>query len=226
MLEKESVSVLALFYPHDLPRVAFTGHWPRLSRHRPRPPRRLPIRRKLASFSRYIQPSFVISRNVPMINTTSNWLCFGAFLSPPSPSLRIHRPLSSRPTLHAPRRHQRGQAVRRPSRWFLHATDRRIGKNRTGPDLDEHPSISLCHRNRRFLQTKSIRFFPLAAAQPLAILSRPEALKAISSRRACWIAKSRDAYPFPYEGRFLIPAATASTARGWSLKGPCRVVGC
>jgi hypothetical protein len=30
MLEKESVSVLALFYPHDLPRFAFTGHWPRL----------------------------------------------------------------------------------------------------------------------------------------------------------------------------------------------------
>src|SRR5208337_536090 len=53
---KESVSVLALFYPHDLPRFAFTGHWPLLSRHWPRPPRRLPIRRKLASFSRYIRP--------------------------------------------------------------------------------------------------------------------------------------------------------------------------
>ena len=48
------------------------------------------------------------------------------------------------------------------------------------------------------MQTKSIRFSPLAAAQPLTILSRPETLKAISSRRACWIAKSRDAYPFPY----------------------------
>ena len=35
------------------------------------------------------------------------------------------------------RRDQRGQAVRRPSRWLLHATDRRIGKDRTGPDLDE-----------------------------------------------------------------------------------------
>ena len=27
MLEKESMSVLALFYPHDLPRFAFTGHY-------------------------------------------------------------------------------------------------------------------------------------------------------------------------------------------------------
>ena len=35
------------------------------------------------------------------------------------------------------RRDQRGQAVRGPSRWLLHATDLRIGKNRTGPDLDE-----------------------------------------------------------------------------------------
>jgi hypothetical protein len=88
------------------------------------------------------------------------------------------------------------------------------------------PLFLVCHRTRRFVQTKSIRFSPLAAAQPLTILSRPETLKAISSRRACWIAKSRDAYPFPYEGRFLTPAATAATARGWSLRGPCRVVGC
>ena len=35
------------------------------------------------------------------------------------------------------RRDQRGQAVRRPSPWLLHATDRRICKDRTGPDLDE-----------------------------------------------------------------------------------------
>ncbi len=226
MLEKESVSVLALFYPHDLPRVAFTGHWPRLSRHRPRPPRRLSIRRKLASFSRYIQPSFVISRNVPMINTTSNWLCFGAFLSPPSPSLRIHRPLSSRPTLQAPRRDQRGQAVRRPSRWLLHATDRRIGKNRTGPDLDKRPLYFSMSPKQAIRADKINPFLPTRRCPTVDHSLAPETLKAISSRRACWIAKSRDAYPFPYEGRFLTPAATAATARGWPLRGPCRVVGC
>src|SRR5208337_1686132 len=61
MLEKESVSVLALFYPHDLPRIAFTGHWPRLSRYRPRPPRRLPIRRKLAGIWRFLLTAGSIS---------------------------------------------------------------------------------------------------------------------------------------------------------------------
>ena len=35
------------------------------------------------------------------------------------------------------RRDQRGQAVRRPPRWLLHATNRRIDKCRTEPDLDE-----------------------------------------------------------------------------------------
>ena len=53
-------------------------------------------------------------------------------LPPPSPW-----PLFPRLLPHAPRRDQRGQAVRRPSRWLLHATNHRIGNDRTGPDLDE-----------------------------------------------------------------------------------------
>ncbi len=57
------------------------------------------------------------------------------------------------------------------------------------------PSISVCHRNRRFVQTKSIRFSPLAAAQPLTILSWPEALDAIGLKRACRSALGRNACP-------------------------------
>ena len=38
------------------------------------------VGRKLASFSCSIPPLFVLSHNISMINTTSNWLCFGAFL--------------------------------------------------------------------------------------------------------------------------------------------------
>ena len=38
-------------------------------------------------FSCSIPPSFVLSHNMSMTNTMSNWLCFGAFHSPPVPSL-------------------------------------------------------------------------------------------------------------------------------------------
>ena len=103
------------------------------------------------------------------------------------------------------RRDQRGQAMRRPSRWLLHATDRRIGKDRTGPDLHEHPLSIQYGTEPGDSFEKSIRFSPLAAAQSLNILSRPETLNASGSRRACRRAISRGAYPFPYEGRFLSP---------------------
>jgi hypothetical protein len=76
------------------------------------------------------------------------------------------------------RRDQRGQAVRRPSRWLLHATDRRIGKDRTGPDLDERPHYFIMSPMRAISSNKSIRFSPLAAARPLTIRSWPEGLNA------------------------------------------------
>ncbi len=66
---------------------------PRAPRPAPRAPR--PAGRELGLFSCSIPPSFVLSHHVPMVNTTSNWLCFGAFLSPPVPSLRIHWPLTT-----------------------------------------------------------------------------------------------------------------------------------
>ena len=53
--------------------------------------------RELGLFSCSIPPGFVINHNMPTINTTSDWLCSGAF----------------------------------------RYTDRRIGKERTGPDRDE-----------------------------------------------------------------------------------------
>jgi len=44
---------------------------------------------------------------------------------------------------------------------------------------------------------KTIRFSPLAAAQPLNILSRPQALNASGSRRAYRMAISRNASSLP-----------------------------
>jgi len=44
------------------------------------------VGRKLGSFSCSIPPSFVLSHNMPMINITSNWLRFNAFLRGPAVS--------------------------------------------------------------------------------------------------------------------------------------------
>src|SRR5271166_1703486 len=46
------------------------------------------VGRKLSSFSCSIPPLFVLSHNMPMINITSNWLRFGAFLRGPAESTR------------------------------------------------------------------------------------------------------------------------------------------
>jgi len=45
---------------------------------------------ELASFPASIPPLFALSDNIPVVNTTSNWLRSGAFVSPPVPSLRFH----------------------------------------------------------------------------------------------------------------------------------------
>ena len=68
---------------------------------------------KLASFGRFfITASFMSSISL----ATGSWLLTTS---------HAPRPHATRATY---RRDQRGQAVRRPSRWLLHATDRRIGK--------------------------------------------------------------------------------------------------
>src|SRR5208283_1067282 len=46
-------------------------------------------------FSGSIPLWFVLSHNIPTINTTTNWLCSGAFPSPPVPYHRIHWPLAT-----------------------------------------------------------------------------------------------------------------------------------
>src|SRR5271157_4755549 len=112
---------------------------------------------------------FVVSHNMSMINTTSNWLCFCSFLSSPVPSLRIHwplttgycsratghYPLASRPTPHAALRwNQRGQVMRKPSPASISVTDRRIAKDRTGPDLDG-PSYLIMSPNQAIPADKS-----------------------------------------------------------------------
>src|SRR5208283_3456941 len=94
---------------------------------------------------------------------------------------------------HAPRRHQRGQAVADPPADSCMQPTAELVRTKRDPISTSTPFISVCHRNRRFLQTKSIRFSPLAAAQPLTILSWPEAFNASGSRRACWMAISRNA---------------------------------
>src|SRR5271157_2621604 len=86
--------------------------------------------------------------------------------------------------------HQRGQVVRGPfPRWLLPCTDIRIGKDRTGPDLDERtlfvsmsPKCSMLP-NHAISSDKSIRFNPLDATRPLTIRSWPEALNANARKR-------------------------------------------
>ena len=60
-----------------------TDHWPLFSRPAPHA-----AGRELGLFSGSIPPSFVLSHNMPMINTTSNWLRFGAFQRGPAESTR------------------------------------------------------------------------------------------------------------------------------------------
>src|SRR5208283_2899554 len=139
--------------------------------------------------------------NMPRINTTSNWLRFGAFLSPLAPSLRIHWLLTTGHCSFAPRRHpphQQGQVVRRPfpAGYFLTPTDE-LAKTERGPISMSDPSTLSMSPNQATLAEKSIRFPSLAAAQPLNILSRPETLNASGSRRACRMAISRNASSLP-----------------------------
>src|SRR5208282_997894 len=93
----------------------------------------------------------------------------------------IHPPHAPRLPPPAPRRppgpagSDRAQIL---PRWLLPATDHRIGKDRTGPDLDERPLYFSMRQARRFLRTKSTYSSPLVAAQPLTIPSWQEGLDA------------------------------------------------
>src|SRR5271165_2744199 len=93
-------------------------------------------------FSCSISPLFVLSHSMPMINTTGKLASFCRFSlttgSLPSDSLALTTGRCSfAPRRHPP--HQQGQVVRRPFPAGYCLTDRRIGKDRTGPDLHERP---------------------------------------------------------------------------------------
>ena len=88
-LSSHSVATdLATVHPPLATRRYF--HWPPSVAPRPAPRAENWVR-----FSWSIPPSFVLSHNMPMINTTSNWLCSGAFLSPSCMSLQFYWPLAT-----------------------------------------------------------------------------------------------------------------------------------
>src|SRR5271157_1729818 len=97
-------------------------------------------------FSCSIPPSFVLSHNMSIINTTSNWLCSGAFHSPPVPSLfsirwlltTILSPHAPRPTTPGPAGSGRAQTP--PTGYCLTPTAD-LSKIGRGPISTNGPSI-------------------------------------------------------------------------------------
>jgi hypothetical protein len=118
-----------------------------------------------------VPPLFVLNHSMPMANTTGKLASCCAFLSPLALSLRVHWPQFSR---HSPL-----PSTTLP-RWLLPATERPIAKNQTGPISRSGSSISVCHRTRRLLRTKSF-VPPLAAAHPLTVLSWPRRSTSVAS---------------------------------------------
>ena len=129
------------------------------------------------------------------------------FLAPGKGASPLSTP--SRPTLHAPRPMMSGPAVSsRPQtfpHWLLPSTDNRIGKDRTGPHLDERSPYFSMAPNRAIPAEKSIRSSPLAAAQPLTMLSR---------RQATQRAEAAIHFPRPYRS-----AARRMPAAGRAVSG-------
>jgi len=119
----------------------------------------------------------------------STWPLFSRTM-PPAPRQTPH---ASRPTPD-----QRGEVVRRPfhTGYCLTPTADLV-KTEWGPISTNDSSIFGMSPNQATPAEKPIRFSPLAAAQPLNILSRPETLNASGSRRACQMAISRNACSLP-----------------------------
>src|SRR5208337_2081820 len=106
-------------------------------------PRPMPPAGNWLRFSGSLPPWLVLSHNMPMINTAGKLASFWRFSltdsSHSSHSLATdHWPLTTVLSLHAdpPRPAGSGRAQTFPRR-LLPSTDRRIGKDRTGPNLDE-----------------------------------------------------------------------------------------
>ena len=160
-------------------------------------PRPMPPAGNWLRFACSISPLFVLSHSLPMVNTMGKLALFWRFSITASFNSSISLAtgywlLTTILTPHAltpPEPPTAGTSGVRPcadppAGYCMQPTAELVKAERD-PISTSGPSIQVCHRTRRFLQAKSIRFFPLAAAQPLTILSWPEALKASGSRRAC-----------------------------------------
>ncbi len=89
------------------------------------------------------------------------------------------------------------------------------------------PSVLSMSPNRTFRSVKSNFSSPLAAAQPLNVLSRPETLNASGSRRACRSSISRNARSLPdfpgfaHAVRYGVPGTPESSKRLRYKHNPC-----
>jgi len=97
--------------------------------------------------------------------------CSRAAVLPYSPLAARHSPLAT--TSYDP-----------PPAGNCHPPTAELPKTERDPISTIGPSLSVCHRNRRFVRTKSTDSSPLAAARPLTIRSWPETHNASGSRRA------------------------------------------
>ena len=126
----------------------------------------------MGSFSCSIPPSFVLSYNMTTINNTSNWLCSGAFLSPPASSLQFHWLLATdhhspvpRCTPHAGT--SGGQFVREPSpAGYCHPPTAGLTKTERGPISTIGLSLFSMSPNRAIHSDRSNFSSPHAAALP------------------------------------------------------------
>ena len=114
-----------------------------------------------------------------------------------------------------------GSGRRRPSpAGYCLTPTGELAKTERGPISTSGPSLSMSP-NQATPAEKSIRFSLLAAAQPLNILSRPEALNASASRRACRVAISRNASSLPDFPEFAravgygVPETLPGTLHRW-----------
>ena len=127
----------------------------------------------------------------PLLGTRETWVVSTI----PWPLFSRLTPYASRSTLHArPAGLGHAQTF---SRWRLHATDRRIGKDRTGPDLDERP-LYLSMSPKQAIPAEKINPFLPTRCRPTV----DHSLAAEDAQRqwlqaACRIAISRNACSLP-----------------------------
>ena len=151
----------------------------------------MPPAKNWLRFSGSIPPLFVLSPNMPTINTPSKLASFWRFCnavgSLPCDSLATVLPprLTLHPHASRPTPYQRGQVVRRPSpAGYCHPPTSELGKTERAPISTSGPSISSMSPNRPIASIKSDFSSPLSATRPLTIRTRPEALNARGPRRA------------------------------------------